>query len=142
MNCAHLNCKRFGIAVIAVFVFIFIFEMVFHGMLLGETYKTTAQLWRPESEMEAYMPWMLGGQLLFSVMFCYIYTFAAKCTGMMEGVRYGLLIGLLMASTNIIFYSVQPLPLDLVVIWIVGGLLETALAGALMASIYKPDAYA
>ena len=49
------------------------------------------------------------------------------------GARYGLLVGLLMSSTSLIFYAVMPLPLNLVLAWIGGGIVEIVLAGVVLA---------
>ena len=34
----------------SVFLFIFFYEWIFHGVVLKETYLQTANLWRPESD--------------------------------------------------------------------------------------------
>jgi hypothetical protein len=68
-----MRTTRLILACVAVFVFVFGFEWVFHGMIMKESYVNTASLWRPEAEMTARFGWLLGGQLLLSVMFCVIY---------------------------------------------------------------------
>ena len=68
-----MNTKRFLLAVVAVFVFVNFFEMLYHQYLVGELYGQTAELWRPTETMEDYMLWMWIGYALLSVMFCYIF---------------------------------------------------------------------
>jgi hypothetical protein len=133
-----MNVKGFVTAVIAVFAFIFIYEWVFHGVLLAGLYESTPQLWRTREVMPDFMIWLTLGQIAVAIMFCFIFLKGYENKGVMEGVRYGALIGLLFIGPNLIFYAVQPLPAVLVVYWCIGGLLELILAGAILASIYKP----
>ncbi|MDX8410433.1 MAG: hypothetical protein R8K46_00975 [Mariprofundaceae bacterium] len=142
MKCSCLcppNCKRLLLGMLAVAVFIFIYEMIFHGIVLGETYKVTASLWRPEAEMQTHMPWLMAGQALMAVMFCYLYSFVRICGGICGGAGYGLMVGLLMSAPHLIMYAVQPVPGSLVAMWIAGGLLEAVLAGIIVAAIYPHE---
>ena len=132
-----MNIKRFAASAAAVFSFIFVFEWLFHGVLLQATYDRTAYLWRPKAE--CVFPAMLAGQLLLAVFFSYIFTRGYENKGIAEGTRYGFLIGLLFVPNNLIFYAVQPLPLDLVIKWIIGGMIEMTAAGAVLAAVYRPD---
>jgi len=88
--------------------------------------------------MQAHFIWLVLGQLVISVMFCFIFLKGYENKGVMEGVRYGGLISLLFIGPNLIFYAVQPLPLNLIVYWSIGGLIEVMIAGAILALIYQP----
>ncbi len=134
-----MNTKRFIPSIIAVFTFVFIYEWILHGYLLAGLYESTPSLWRAKTEMPAYMNWLMLGQLVFTIMFCYIFLKGYENKGLMEGVRYGILIGLLFIGPDMIFYAVQPLPANLVVYWCIGGLIEMIIAGVILASIYKPS---
>ena len=131
-----MNKTRYLGASLAVFVFIFIYEWAFHGNFLKGMYMQTQHLWRPPNE--CVWPAMLGGQIFFSFMFTLIFLKGYENKGMGEGLRYGVLIGLLFIPTNLIFYAVQPLPYALVAAWCVGGMLEMILAGMIAATVYRP----
>ena len=136
-----MNTKRVIVACLVVFVFIFGYEFVFHGIIMKDTYVRTANLWRPEAEMRSYMPWLLLGQFVLAVMFCVIYALGqTNRVGVAHGVGYGLLVGLLLSSPSLIMYAVQPLPLSLIGAWIVAGLIEMMIAGAILGAIYRPVA--
>ncbi|MBI4005365.1 MAG: hypothetical protein HY356_01745 [Gammaproteobacteria bacterium] len=135
-----MNTKRFIPSIIAVFTFIFIYEWILHGYLLAGLYESTPSLWRSKTEMPAYLIWLMLGQLFFTIMFCYIFLKGYENKGLMEGVRYGILIGLLFIGPDLVFYAVQPLPAGLVVYWCIGGLIEMIIAGVILASIYRPAA--
>jgi hypothetical protein len=59
--------------------------------------------------------------------------------GTAGGFRYGLLIGLLGCGANIIQYAVQPLTTTILFSWCVAGVIEMAIAGAIIGTIYKPS---
>lgn len=131
--------KRFWLGFIVVAIFIFIYEWLFHGMILKDAYTATATLWRPEADMQSYFPWMLGGQVLFAFIFCLLFTFTRCQANFKDGATYGLVIGLLMSSVSIVYYAVMPIPMTLMVSWILGGLIETITAGVIFALIYLRD---
>jgi hypothetical protein len=133
-----MNTKRFLLAVVAVFVFVNFFEMLYHQYLVGELYGQTAELWRPTETMEDYMLWMWIVYALLSVMFCYIFLKGYENKGVMEGVRYGLLIGILMAHGSFVMYAVMPIPFAMAVYWIVDALVLCTVSGAILAAVYKP----
>ena len=135
-----MNIKRLLYSCVAVFGFVFIYEWVFHGVILKETYEQTASLWRPQSDMGSYFVWLTLGQFLFCILFCIIFTKGYENRGLVEGAPYGALMGLIFCAPNLIFYAVQPLPGSLVVAWCVGGMIEITLAGVLLATVYRPAA--
>ncbi|MGH1439977.1 MAG: hypothetical protein ACRBBR_07710 [Cellvibrionaceae bacterium] len=128
--------KRFWLGFIIVAVFITLYEWVFHGIMLKGDYIATAHLWRPEAEMESYFAWMFAGQLLFSFIFCLLFTFTRCQTNFKDGATYGLVIGLLMSSVSLVYYAVMPIPMSLLAGWILGGIIETIIAGAIFALVY------
>ncbi len=88
--------------------------------------------------MQGYFHWLVIGQLWFAVLFCFLFVKCYEDKGFGEGIRYGLLIGLLCIGANLIFYPVQPLPAKLVVNWSIGGLIEMIIAGVIVAILYRP----
>ena len=59
--------------------------------------------------------------------------------GLVEGVKYGAMMGVFFCAPNLFWYAVQPLPGSLANQWCLGGLVEMTLAGAVLASIYRPN---
>jgi len=130
-----MNKLRYGLASLAVFIFVAVFEGIFHGKFLVGIYAQTAELWRPAGEMNT--PVIVFAQLMFSFVFGFIFTKGYENKGIMEGVRYGILIGLLAIPCHLVSYAVQPLPIQLAILWSVGGLIEMILAGAILAAVYR-----
>ena len=69
-----MNVKRFILASLGAYIFIFLFDWGFHGILLDSIYSNTAHLWRTKAECQQYMHWMLFAQLLLSFVFTWIFT--------------------------------------------------------------------
>ena len=133
-----MNGKRLALSCIVVFIFIFLSDWLIHGKLLMGIYQETSTLWRPQDEMRAMMPWMTAAQLLLSVVFCLIFVKGYENRGIAEGIRYGILMGLLFIPQNLITYAVQPLPGKLIGAWIAAGFIQAIIAGILVAALYKP----
>lgn len=132
-----MNTKRLLLTALAVFVFIFAYEWVFHGILLKDTYGMTPNLWRPESEMMHQFHWLMLGQAIIALMFTVMFAQGFAAGGVGAGIKLGMLVGLLRLGLDLINYAVQPLPTKLIVFWFVGGLIEAVVAGAIAGAIFK-----
>ena len=108
-----MNVKRFVLGFVAVFVASQVLGFVIHQVLLGATYASLADVWRPEAEMMAkmWMMWITGG--LWTVLFCYIFTRGYEDKGIMEGLRFGLLIGLFWIPFAYESHVIYPVPIGL-----------------------------
>ncbi len=134
-----MNTSRYVIGSLVVFVYIFIFEFLFHGMLLTPLYMQAEQLMRPEPEFFGYFHWIVIGELILAFFFCLIFTKGYEGKGIGEGVRFGLLVGIgFGVSSALITYAVHPFPGKLVLAWVIGYPVEMILAGVIIAAIYKP----
>lgn len=134
-----MNMKRLIIACIVVFLFVFGYNWVLHGVVLKNAYAESAQLWRGEAEMGRYFVWLLFGQLIMSIMFCVIYALRRGTDGGPgQGAGYGFLVALLLSSGTFISYAVEPLPGKIAAAWFIGDLIQLVIAGALLGAIYRP----
>jgi hypothetical protein len=133
-----MNHKRGFPAFLAAFVFIFLFEFLWHGMLMKSAYMETATLWRTEPMF----PLLILGQAVIAFAFTGLYVSKVGVNSAATGVGYGIVIGILCAGGDLIRFSVQPLTVKILWMWIVGGLVEFAIAGAIVGAIYKPRATA
>jgi hypothetical protein len=132
-----MNTKRFFLSVIVVFGFVFLYEGFVHGHLLMEAYQATAGLWRPMGDHMDFMKFMMLGQLAQAFMITYIFTRHYEARGVKEGLRFGLYIGLLLASIDLAAYSYLPVEFSLVASWMGASLLKGVGAGAVLALVYK-----
>lgn len=136
-----MNVKRFILTSLAVFVFVYLLEFLFHGLLMADSYMAHSELLRTSQEQMVYMPFMALGFLILAFGFTYIFIQGYEGKGLVEGLRFGLYAGIAFCvSTHLINYAVFPHPRNWVASWIVGETLILMLAGALAALLYKPRA--
>lgn len=133
-----MNIKRFLIAYLAVFGFIFIFDWLFHGLLLADLYKQTGMHWRDKDEMIKMLPLMVCGQGIIALVVCLVFANANKLRSTLEGLKLGAILSLFFIGDILIRYAVEPLPIELVQLWIAGMLVEFTLAGLITAKVYRP----
>lgn len=132
----RLNIKRFLLAAIAAFVFIYVFDGAFHGVYMMESYKATASVWRAPESMREFAPWILGGQALVAAIFALIFAYGCEGKGLGEGLRFGLYITLFVIGGMVMWYAVLPIPVDLLFKWSLGALIKFSLAGAIVSLVY------
>jgi hypothetical protein len=133
-----MNARRYLFASLGVFVVYEILSIIIYWVLLKGAFKG---VWRDQAEMNAYMPILWAVGLILSFLFVFIYIKGYEGKGLMEGVRYGFWIGLLM-SIPMAFssYATLPIPLSLAIKWFAYGLIQFIIIGIVAAAIYKPQA--
>ena len=134
-----MNIKRLLLAVIAAFVFIFATNFLIHGVWLMPDYVATASLWRTNAEMAAHLPWLLASEFLYAAMFVLLWAKGfAREECILCACIYGLCMGLFQQAAMLMIYAVAPMPLELVVKWVVSGLAQGVLLAVVTFFVYKP----
>ena len=132
-----MNWAKFFIAFIVIYVVGAILSFVVHGLLLGATYEALSNVWRPDMDRLMWVQWVTA--CFYCFFFVYIFARGYEGRGIMEGVRYGLVIWGFM-SIPVIYnqYMVYPLTYSLVLQWLFYDLIMVIISGILVALIYKP----
>ena len=68
-----MNIKSLVITILVAFVTVWVTDFLIHAVWLSATYGATKELWRPEAEMVATMPYMFLGQFLIAASFTLIF---------------------------------------------------------------------
>ena len=110
-----MDMKRFVIAAIAAFVFVFLYEFLVHGFLLMGHYEETASVWRPQEESN--MVVMFLSQFLFATAVAFFYPIVGPDTECKKAIPFGVGLGLVMAMPQIATYTYLPIPLMLSLLW-------------------------
>lgn len=131
--------RRLGLATFFVFVFIVGFDWLLHGVLLKGLYESTPQMWRTQAQMPDYFPYLTGAQLLLAVILGLVFRQGYQGRGLSEGLRFGVLMGLLLAPIHITWYAVQPISGRLASYWVAGGIVEMLAVGTLFALFCRPN---
>lgn len=127
--------RTFG-SFLAVYVFIFVYEFVFHGVIIKPWYEETIHLWR--GEKDCIMPALLGGQLLFAAALTAFYALGIKGSSLRDGLRFGALLAALVVAQHVMMHGVAPYPLKMTLGWIAGNGLEMLLVGAILGALHRP----
>ena len=137
-----MNIKRFVLASVAVLITLFVLEYLIHGIWLRGIYQGTASAWRPETEIQARMFLMWLGYLIFTPVFVTIYSkgYEKGKPGFGQGLRYGVLMGLLFSPMSALsWYTVLPIPGLLGFYWFIGMMAEMLACGIVAGLAYQPD---
>lgn len=104
--------RKFFLAWIVVFVAWMMGSFVVHGVLLHEDYAKLPNLFRPETEAQAYFPLMILAHVIMAGAFVWIYSRGIEAKLWFgQGIRFGLAVTLLtIVPTYMIYYVVQPMP--------------------------------
>jgi len=131
-----MNFKRFIASVIALFITFMALDSLIHNIILMDSYASLKNLWRPEM---ASLMWMMPLiTFILSILVTLLFIRGYQDRGIMEGVRFGILTGLLTTGIGAFSqYWMYPVPLSLAVKWCVFGLLEFIIAGIVLSLIYR-----
>lgn len=134
-----MNAKKYLIASIVVFVVYSALAYVIHQVLLREDYQSIQHVIRPFADLSARTPLVYLGNLIFALAFCLIYAkgYEAGKNWMGQGIRYGLMVGTLLAPLALTVYVVYPVPGALAVKWVVYGYFQVLVSALVAASIYQ-----
>ena len=132
--------KRFIIAFIAAYIFIFFWGWLLNGVFLKDVYAQTPNLWRSQSEMMSLFHWIIIGQALVVFAFVMIYASGFAGGGVIAGICLGILLEIAAIGMRMGIYAVQPFPGKMIVYGCISGLIEMIIVGAIVGAIYKPAA--
>jgi len=133
----RINKKRFLIAFACLLLFFFVSDFLFHGFLMDSSYKANPSLWRSEVEMQSTMPFMFVAQLLLAFFFTFIFVKGYEGKGVMEGIRFGLVMAPIGISHYLVQYLTTPIPNEIMCSWCVALVVQWVAAGIIAASIYR-----
>ncbi|HUI64995.1 MAG TPA: hypothetical protein VL126_09130 [Bacteroidota bacterium] len=135
--------KKFWMAFIAVFVAAEILNFLVYGLMLGPSFKSLQSLWRPDADSLMWIYHVIT--LVGSFFFTYIFSKGYEGKGIMEGIRYGLYIGIWLSIGEAYgTYAMVAVPYGLTLEWFLLGIVRYILMGIVVSLVYgsKPKAAA
>jgi hypothetical protein len=135
-----MNWKKFFIAFIATFIFLFLFGFLWYGTLMQGAHHEVPTLLRPETDFKSHFGWLVLGHLVMAFFFTILCARFVPAGGVRTGATLGILVGLVYAGPHLISFAVQPLTLKILCGWIAGAVIQFTIAGAIVGAIYKPAA--
>lgn len=134
-----MTTGRLLLTFLAAFVFAFGSDFLVHSVWMAPDYKSTASLWRPESEMMARFPAMLGAHVLIAAIAVLLWARGFVNRGSLaNGLVFGLLLGLFSQANTLITWVVTPLPGPMAVKWFTAGTLQGVGLGLVIALVARP----
>lgn len=134
-----MNWKQFFIAAIVGLIALLAMDFVINVLILGGIYAPfKGTIFRTDEAMNSRMWAMILGEIIFVAMFVWIYTFGLKGKGAVEGLRYGLYVGLLFSPVSALgTWATVPINAAITWSWMISGLIETMILGLIIGAIYK-----
>jgi hypothetical protein len=133
-----VNFGRVAAAALAAWVVYLGVSPLVNNVLLADLYAQHARVFRPQAEMN--VAFGLAAALVGFFVFAYAYAKGYEGgAGMVEGLRFGVVVGLLLAAFSVAWnYVVLPVSGALAAAWIVDVIVEMAIYGAVVGLVYKP----
>ena len=129
--------KKILLGGLAVFVAWEILDFVIHGLILGSTYATLPNLFRPQGEMK--MGLMVVVVLIAALAFAAAYAWFVNPKSLATGVKYGLVLGFAAGiAMGYGSYASMPVPYIVALVWFLSSWFEYTVAGLLAGLIIKP----
>jgi hypothetical protein len=136
---SKLNVKQWIIAAIAVFVFSSIWTFLVTRVVMSPSYPVLYPTGPALEDLVVQRVLIYLARALFALLFVFVFTrgYEGK-PGIGEGVRYGLLLGLLIQLPGTLYsVGLTGLPTGYLVLRAVFGLVDAILSGIIVALIYK-----
>jgi hypothetical protein len=132
-----MNIRRYLVSTLALFIFIFLYELLMHGFVLLSLYETTPNVWRDFAEMEAKMPLAMCFQLALSAWSAFVFAQLYKEGGIKNGLIFGLFFGVFAGILTASWYLWLPVSAELGLSWLISGIVEGLGGGLILGSIYR-----
>ena len=134
-----MDWKKFILAVVVCFVMLEGTGFLIHGVWLQPIYQQFQDSWREQAQMEQKMWIMWVSDLLFTIMFAYVYTRGMENKPWLgQGIRYGITIALLMTiPVTLGNYVVFRVPYTLALTWMAVGAAQLIVVGVIVAFFLK-----
>ena len=131
--------RKLVIAWIVIFVAWFLGSFVVHGVLLNADYMRLGMMFRAPADSQRYFPLMILAHVMLAGAFAWIYVRGVEAKPWLgQGVRFGIAVAFLTTiPTYLIYFVVQPMPLETVVKQIVFDGVLMVILGVLAGWLYR-----
>ncbi|HEY6360365.1 MAG TPA: hypothetical protein VIX63_04635 [Vicinamibacterales bacterium] len=135
-----MNFGRIAAAAVVAWIVSLGLGFLVNDVLLADLIAANASAHRPEAELTGNLP--IGFAFLLLGFFAFAYAYAKGYeggNGVVEGVRFGVLVSLIVVGFGLIWmYVAYPITATYAAAIIIDSIVELALYGAIVGAIYKP----
>jgi hypothetical protein len=127
--------KKILLGTVVVFVIIEVLDFLIHSIILAPAYAATQSLWRPDMMDKMWIMYLVA--LVVSFFFSLIFSKGYEGKGIVEGVRFGFYIGV-MLGVGMAYgtYAMIAIPYSLALQWFLYAILEYMIAGIGVALVF------
>ena len=120
--------KKILIGFVVTFILLEVLDILVHGVILMSAYQATQNVWRPDMMQKMWILHIVKIVAAFLITFIFSKGYEGK--GVMEGMRFGLYIGVLM-SIGMAYgtYAMIAIPYSLALQWFIYGVIEYIIVG-------------
>lgn len=127
--------KKVLIGAVVVFIILEVLDVLIHGVILMSAYAATQNVWRPDMMQKMWIMHIV--KIVVSFFFVFIFSKGYEGKGVMEGVRYGLYVGVMMAVGMAYgTYAMIAIPYYMALQWFIYGIIEYVIAGAALPYVF------
>jgi len=128
--------KKVLVGAVVVYILVALTDFVVHNMLMSGIYDSTKELWRSPEEMKTWVFFVT--YIFFAFFFTFIFSKGYEGKGIMEGVRYGIYMSLLInLPAGYGMYASMPVPYSLALGWFLYGTAQFIIFGIALALVFK-----
>ena len=135
-----MNFPRIALAAVAAWLVSLPVGFLINDFLMADIYAANRAVMRPEADVTANLP--LGFVFVLVGFFAFAYAYAKGYeggSGVMEGVRFGVLVALIVTGFGLIWqYILYPITATMAAAMIVDSIVEFAIYGGVIGAIYRP----
>lgn len=132
-----MNTKRFLIATLVLFVFMFLYQYLLNTALLLGSHESPSDLMRDFSGMKTRMPMVVFIQLLFAAWMAFAFAQTFKDGGIQNGLLFGIFLGGLVGLINASWFLWLPVPASFSERLLATGFGECLGGGLILGLIYR-----
>lgn len=136
----NLNLPRFVLAVVLIYLAMWAMAGLLHQMIFPDVAKQLSGLMREGFAGSVFFYWQLVGYLVLVVFFALIFTYGYEGRGLPEGVRYGILMGVLLGAADFVWMIGFPVSLGNAFLFFLTDVIMWTVAGIILAIFYRPSA--
>ena len=129
--------KKLWVGFLAVFFGTVLTNFLIHQLLLGELYRSAAManMMRPEAQSMLWVHFVTAA--FSSYFFTLIFSKGYMGTGIGEGIRFGLYVGMMMSIPMAYdTYAEMPIPYSLALQWFIYGVIQYIILGVVVAMVF------
>ncbi len=133
-----MKSKSFWIACVVIYLVGWGLNYLVHDMWLLDTYNALRDVLRPADEIKRGIFPITAA--IWTILFVYIFSRGYEGKGVMEGVRFGAIIGVFYALPMAYdSYAIYPIPYSLALKWFLSGMVINIIYGVVASLLYKPE---